>query len=200
MNHSDINNHIQNFCESSHASFMYIAGASGTGKTTILEAIQTYVAQEGNARKVLYIEIHKIVERLLRASDVESFAAIQNEFNSYEILLVDHLEELGGKDSTLTWLFDIFRNLFLQGSSVAVSLCLRPGRENDFKILDKLREVNLCESKCEILLDESYYILNKIVFYLNIPTFFCRWGKFWLSLRIYYYVSFLLRVTAVQCT
>ena len=99
---------------------LFITANSGLGKTHILHAIgNVFIKKNMNAA---YIEPNNFTRRVRELSR-ESNEAISNfidEFNNFDILLFDDIQNLGDRTVTLKVLFNIINNLFEANKQVVL--------------------------------------------------------------------------------
>ena len=92
---------------------LYIYGDSGLGKTHIAQAIGMEVKQRKPQLQVLYVSMNKFQAQFQNA-------AIKGELNDFihfyqmlDVLIIDDIQELAGKDKTQNAFFNIFNHLHL---------------------------------------------------------------------------------------
>ncbi len=91
---------------------LVIYGDSGLGKTHLLHAIGNYIKQNDYDKKILYItslDFVKEVGTSLRDNTIEEY---KNQLNSVDVLLVDDIQFLSGKQKTNEIFFTIYNELF----------------------------------------------------------------------------------------
>lgn len=100
---------------------LVIYGDSGLGKTHLLHAIGNYVKQNNYDKKVLYItslDFVKEVGKSLRDNTIEEY---KNQLNSVDILLVDDIQFLSGKQKSNEIFFTIYNELFNNRKQVVLT-------------------------------------------------------------------------------
>ncbi|NLW79991.1 MAG: hypothetical protein GXY32_11375 [Ruminococcaceae bacterium] len=102
---------------------------------------------------VLHIEAHALLGRMLDAlkDDSYSFSGFLDAFAQYDALLVDQLEDIGGKETCMEEFMHLIRGLLSRGVSVAVALCLRAGRQEDAALYQLLWRRPLCERQYNLV-------------------------------------------------
>jgi len=91
---------------------LFIYGDSGLGKTHLLCAIGNYLKQHSPDKKLLYISASTFVNKVyiaLRDKRIEEFKA---HMNSLDVLLVDDIQALSGKEKSHEIFFNVYNELF----------------------------------------------------------------------------------------
>ena len=100
---------------------LYIYGDSGLGKTHIAQAIGMEVKQRKPNLQVLYVTMNKFQAQFQNA-------AIKGELNDFihfyqmlDVLIIDDIQELAGKDKTQNAFFNIFNHLHLSNKQLILT-------------------------------------------------------------------------------
>lgn len=100
---------------------LYIYGDSGLGKTHIAQAIGMEVKQRKPQLQVLYVSMNKFQAQFQNA-------AIKGELNDFihfyqmlDVLIIDDIQELAGKDKTQNAFFNIFNHLHLSNKQLVMT-------------------------------------------------------------------------------
>ena len=105
---------------------LFIYGRSGLGKTHLMRAIQNYVNETRPELKTIYVDsadfLSGYVESVV-AHDKQksSFKNFKNQYQEADILLIDDIQYLQGKEQTLDIVFQIFNRLVDEGKQVVLS-------------------------------------------------------------------------------
>lgn len=100
---------------------LFLYGGVGLGKTHLMHAIAWQIKTRFPDRKVIYLSAEKFMYqfiRALRSRDVVSFKEL---FRSVDVLMVDDVQFIAGKDSTQEEFFHTFNALVDQNRQVIVS-------------------------------------------------------------------------------
>ena len=100
---------------------LFLYGGVGLGKTHLMHAIAWRAKQLDPSRKVVYLSAEKFMYqfvRALRSKDTMSFKEI---FRSVDLLMVDDVQFISGKDSTQEEFFHTFNTLVDRGRQIVIS-------------------------------------------------------------------------------
>jgi len=89
----------------------FIYGASGLGKTHLLHAIRNELARTKPQMKILYIGGEQFTNELIAAIASGSTEAFHDKYRSVDVLLVDDVQFIGGKEATQEEFFHTFNAL-----------------------------------------------------------------------------------------
>ncbi len=90
---------------------LFIYGNSGLGKTHLLMAIGNYVLAHDPTKKVYYTESLKFVETVVNAIRENKIEAFKEYMYSIDLLLVDDIQFLAGKEKSHEIFFTIYNEL-----------------------------------------------------------------------------------------
>ena len=113
---------------------LLVWGPTGVGKTHILQAIGHEVLAGKEDAKVLYTTSEKFTNDYLESLRERSQAAFRHKYRRLDLLLVDDLQFLAGKESTQDEFFSTFNELYLRDKQIVVACDRHP------KELGKLKE------------------------------------------------------------
>lgn len=122
---------------------LYIFGGVGIGKTHLMHAIGNYMLDKDINKKVLYVEAKEFCDDYIHAcnqSQVEKQRKIDefhNKYRNIDVLLVDDIQILCGKDKTQEEFFTLF-NFLIVGNKQIVITCDRPANALD-GMVDRLK-------------------------------------------------------------
>ncbi|NLD19729.1 MAG: chromosomal replication initiator protein DnaA [Clostridiales bacterium] len=96
---------------------LFIYGGSGLGKTHLMHAIGHYILQKNPSLKVLYVSSEMFTSELIKAlqdkkagtSKINSF---KKKYRSVDVLLIDDIQFIEGKDATEVEFFHTFNTLY----------------------------------------------------------------------------------------
>ena len=91
---------------------LFIYSQSGLGKTHLLHSIGNYIRENNPLLNVLYISTDDFIDEFMKSNQNKNIEAMKTKFRSIDILLLDDVQFLAGKDKTGEVFFQIFNNLF----------------------------------------------------------------------------------------
>ena len=105
---------------------LFIYGKSGLGKTHLMRAIQNYVAETRPKLQTVYVDSADFLSGYVEAAighdkQKTSFKTFKNRYQEADILLIDDIQYLQGKEQTLDIVFQIFNTMVDQGKQVVLS-------------------------------------------------------------------------------
>ena len=90
---------------------LFIYGGVGLGKTHLIQAIGNLVISQNKQAKVRYIHAEQYVSDVVRAYQHKAFDEFKRYYHSLDILLVDDIQFIGGKNRTQEEFFYAFNAL-----------------------------------------------------------------------------------------
>ena len=97
---------------------LFIYGRSGLGKTHLLRAIKNYVEDVYPEMKAIYVDASSLAADYSEAGRKKSFDEFHNRYDTADVLLVDDMQSIAGKEGTIEQLFNIFNNMLESGRQV----------------------------------------------------------------------------------
>ena len=105
---------------------LFIYGNSGLGKTHLLMAIGNYIEKSDPTKKVYYIESLKFVETVVNAIRDNKIDAFKQYMYSLDVLLVDDIQFLAGKEKSHEVFFTVYNELVNNGKQVCIASDRQP--------------------------------------------------------------------------
>ncbi|MDG2497821.1 MAG: chromosomal replication initiator protein DnaA [Aquiluna sp.] len=112
---------------------LFIYGSSGLGKTHLLHAIGHYAMHLKPRTKVRYVSSEEFTNDFINAIQNNRRAEFQAQYRDVDILLVDDIQFLQGKDQTQEAFFHTFNNLHDHNKQVVITSDLRPKQLEGFE-------------------------------------------------------------------
>ena len=105
---------------------LFIYGSSGLGKTHLLHAIGHYAIHLKPRTKVRYVSSEEFTNDFINAIQNNKNSEFQAQYRDVDILLVDDIQFLSGKDQTQEAFFHTFNTLHDHNKQVVITSDLRP--------------------------------------------------------------------------
>lgn len=100
---------------------LFIYGASGLGKTHLIIAIKNEVLRRNENYNVVYVDGEQFTNELIAAIGRGSTVAFHETYRSADMLLVDDIQFIAGKDTTQEEFFHTFNTLHGQNKQIVIS-------------------------------------------------------------------------------
>ncbi len=107
---------------------LFIYGASGLGKTHLLYAITNRVLDLNPNAKIVYAKGDEFLNLLVKAISTRTNAAFREKFREVDLLLIDDIQFIAGKEGAQEEFFNTFNALYDEGKQIIVTSD-RPPRE-----------------------------------------------------------------------
>lgn len=118
--------------------FMY--SNSGLGKTHLMHAIGNSVVQQFPQKKVLYVSSEEFASDLresVRSGDRGRIQTFKRKYRSVDVLLIDDIQFLEGKESTQEEFFHVFNELYNKSKQIVICSDKEPAALTELE--DRLR-------------------------------------------------------------
>lgn len=100
---------------------LYIYGGVGLGKTHLMHAIGHAIAENCPEKKVLYLSAEKFMFRFISALRYKDTMNFKEQFRSVDVLMIDDVQFISGKESTQEEFFHTFNALVDQNHQIIIS-------------------------------------------------------------------------------
>ena len=110
---------------------LFIYGDSGLGKTHLLSAVGNYYKSHYPSKKVTYISSVSFVQEVVDAIKSNQIDQLKAQLNNIDLLLVDDIQALSGKDKTNEIFFGIYNELFNKRRQIIITSDRAPSKIKD---------------------------------------------------------------------
>ncbi len=100
---------------------LFLYGGVGLGKTHLMHAIAWSIRNENPRRNVIYLSAEKFMYRFIRALREQNTVDFKDQFRSVDVLMIDDVQFIAGKDSTQEEFFHTFNALVDQRRQIVLS-------------------------------------------------------------------------------
>jgi len=100
---------------------LFLYGGVGLGKTHLMHAIAWHIRKRHPQRKVIYLSAEKFMYQFIRALRFKDTMAFKEQFRSVDVLMIDDVQFISGKDSTQEEFFHTFNALVDQNRQIILS-------------------------------------------------------------------------------
>ncbi len=105
---------------------LFIWGLTGVGKTHLLQAVGNEVLTKTIDAKVLYVTCEKFTNDFIESIGNRSTQAFRHKYRNVDVLLIDDVQFLMGKEGTQDEFFHTFNELYLAGKQIILASDRRP--------------------------------------------------------------------------
>lgn len=113
---------------------LFIHGPSGLGKTHLLTAISNETKKQNPSAKIIYVSGDSFTNELISAIRTETTPQFHQKYRSADVLLVDDVQFIAGKESTQEEFFHTFNELHKIGKQIVLTSDRPP---KDIKTLEE---------------------------------------------------------------
>jgi chromosomal replication initiator protein len=100
---------------------LFLYGGVGLGKTHLMHAIAWHIRQVTPQRNVMYLSAEKFMYQFVRALREQNTVDFKQQFRSVDVLMIDDVQFISGKESTQEEFFHTFNALVDQGRQIVIS-------------------------------------------------------------------------------
>jgi len=100
---------------------LFLYGGVGLGKTHLMHAVAWHIKKRTPQRRVIYLSAEKFMYQFIRSLRQRNVMAFKEQFRSVDVLMIDDVQFISGKDSTQEEFFHTFNALVDQNRQVVIS-------------------------------------------------------------------------------
>ncbi|NTU76452.1 MAG: chromosomal replication initiator protein DnaA [Alphaproteobacteria bacterium] len=100
---------------------LFLYGGVGLGKTHLMHAIAWHIHKNYPKRRVIYMSAEKFMYQFVRALRFKDTVSFKDQFRSVDVLMIDDVQFISGKDTTQEEFFHTFNALVDRNRQVIVS-------------------------------------------------------------------------------
>ena len=152
---------------------LFIYSNPGLGKTHLMHAIVNHIKETAPGKKALYCEAHEFFLEYLKVVTGEKTSnQFRDYLTSFDVLLIDDIQNLANKEQTLVFFFEIFVDLYNHNKQIVITSDKHPSELKGFEERLKSRfvagltvninqpDVNTCVSILKSKIENSPLDIN----------------------------------------
>lgn len=100
---------------------LFIYGVVGVGKTHLMQAIGNEVRKNSPEKSVRYTTSEQFTNELINSLKNQTMEAFKNEYREIDVLLIDDVQFLSGREKTQQEFFHVFNNLYQANKQIVIT-------------------------------------------------------------------------------
>ena len=97
---------------------LFIYGDTGLGKTHLMHSVGHFISKKNRRAKVAYVSTEKFTNEFIRAIQENTLVKFRKRYRSVDVLLIDDIHFLSGKERIQEEFFHTFNDLFESGNQI----------------------------------------------------------------------------------
>jgi len=99
----------------------FIYGGTGLGKTHIIQSIGNTIKQKHPEKKVYYVSLERFAIDYINSIQNKNPNAFKEKYRKYDVIIMDDIQFISGKDKTQEELFHLFNTLYENNKQIIFS-------------------------------------------------------------------------------
>jgi chromosomal replication initiator protein len=99
----------------------FVYGGTGLGKTHLIQAIGNKILENNKTKKIVYISSENFTVDFIDAVTANTINEFSNYYKTVDVLIIDDIQFLSGKEKTQDLFFHIFNTLHQSGKQIILS-------------------------------------------------------------------------------
>lgn len=100
---------------------LYIHGGVGLGKTHLIHAIGNYIHASNPCAKILYVPSETFITDVITSIGSNTREQLRDKYRTLDVLIIDDIQFIGGKQSTETEFFNVFNALHNANKQIIIT-------------------------------------------------------------------------------
>jgi len=100
---------------------LFIYGGVGLGKTHLIQAIGNKIAKTSSEKRIKYISSEKFISGVVSSIKNHNIEDFKNNHRKIDVLIIDDIQFLAGKEKTQEEFFHIFNTLYEKNKQIVLS-------------------------------------------------------------------------------
>ena len=99
----------------------FLYSSPGLGKTHLVQAVGHTLLQLQPKAKVAYVHAHEYLRSVMSAASTNTFDALKQKYKQYDLLILDDVQFIAGKDRTMEEFFYLFNHFYNERKQIILT-------------------------------------------------------------------------------